>query len=152
MAKTTVEKLPEEKVAHPTPLDGDECEQQHHSDHRYEYDSAESYSSDEFSVTSDEDWYTHDCDARHLNEEIKNEGNNNNKDKVKSFPKSNMRRLNSSALLNEHKKIVVEDQDVHLARVSSSAPSLLAFKQGLPDFLESNANGRFSCGGYEQRW
>lgn len=165
MAKATEEKLPEEKGAGPTPMDGNECEQQQGQQHQqyshqqrydyeYEYGSAdESYSSDEFSVSSDEG-LGYDCDvnAMHLNVEIENECSKNNKDnEIKSCTKSNngMRRLSSSALLSQHKSLIVMgDKGDNMSRVNS-APSLLLSKQGVvPEFLANRIrNAELVVGG-----
>lgn len=136
MAKSIQDNLPEEKDIDQMQLNRGDIEQQQQRqrlDQRHEYYSSEGYCSDEFSVSSDEDWYSYDNNTRYLNEEIINEGNND-KEKMKFLPKSNMRRFNSLGSLNEHKVNVVVNQDDSITRVES-APILLSSNQSIPAFL-----------------
>lgn len=129
--------LPEETEIDETQLNrgGSEQQQQHlpPNHHREIIYSSECYSSDEFSVGSDEDGYSYSNSARDLQVEIINEGDSN-KERIKFLPKSNMRRANSSALLEQHKVNSDANQDDNIKRVES-APMLLPSKQGIPAFL-----------------
>lgn len=133
MAKPFQEDASEERYNDLTQLNRDEIDQQQQKDQRHGFCSSENYSSDEFSVSSDEDWYSHSISVRHPNVEIINEGNNN-KERIKFLPKSGIRRSNSLALLNEHKMKAGLNQDNGITRVES-APILLPSKQSIPEFL-----------------
>lgn len=149
MAKPVVENRPEEKRSSHAKVKRDEYEQQQqeekqeHWDQIYDLGSTESFSSDDFSLSSEEDGYSYDGDARYLNVEIVNEGANN-KDKIQFFPKSNMRKINSSALLNQHTANVVASQADHISRVES-APILLP--SSLPGFLADRIRNAERAGG-----
>ena len=133
MAKPLQEDESEEIYNDLTQLNRDEIEQQQQKDQGHGFCSSESYSSDEFSISSDKDWHSHSISARHPNVEIINEGNNN-KERIKFLPKSSIRRSNSLALLNEHKMNASLNQDNGITRVES-APILLPSKQSIPEFL-----------------
>jgi hypothetical protein len=109
----------------------DEEQQQQHPS--FEFYSSESLSSDDFTVDSDEDGYSQNSSAGSLMVEIINEGNNN-KERIQFLPKSNMRRFNSSAVLNQQKVTGVLNQEDNIKRVKS-APLLLPSNQSIPAFL-----------------
>ena len=139
MAKSIQKRsLPEEEDIDNTQLNivDSEQQQQHHllDQHREIIYSSECYTSDEFSVGSDEDEYSHSNSTRDLDVEIISEGNNN-KERIKFLPKSNLRRANSSAFLDQHKLNAVVNQDDNNIKRVESAPMLLPSKQGIPEFL-----------------
>eukprot|EP00536_Pseudo-nitzschia_multiseries_P000987 jgi/Psemu1/300437/fgenesh1_kg.12_\ len=126
--------LPDDTGTDPAAMDGGEGkEQQEDWGELYQLDATESYSTDEFSDSSYEDEF--DFDNRYLRVEIQNEGESN-KNKVNFFPKTGMRRFNSSALLKQNIGNDITTEEENIAR-AESAPTLLSSSSGggLPAFL-----------------